>query len=78
MPDLDYKSLESMPSVSDSPEESMPLAPPTEEDAAMSDIPPELRTLGKQLGFDGAKIAALKEFIHACVDASEDGEYDGE
>lgn len=54
-------------------------AMPTDEpesDDADGELTPELRMFARELGFDTpAKALALKNFVHACIEAGEDGAY---
>jgi hypothetical protein len=48
-------------------------------DDADGELTPELRMFASELGFtEPAKMLALKNFVHACLDANEDGAYSAE
>lgn len=57
----DYNKLDSMPSVAEAVDE--PVA------EAGGDLEPELKMLGKQLGFDAAKSKTLWRFVKACQES---------
>lgn len=46
---------------------------------ADGELTPELRMFATELGFtEPAKMLALKNFVHACIEAGEDGAYAAE
>jgi hypothetical protein len=59
-------------------ESSMPMADDMNDDAD-GELTPELRMFASELGFtEPAKMLALKNFVHACIEAGEDDAYSGE
>lgn len=48
-----------------------------ESDDADGEITPELRMFARELGFsEPAKVLALKNFVHSCIEAGAAGAYD--
>lgn len=56
---------------------SLPMADDMNDDPD-GELSPELRMFAREMGLEGPKAIALKNFIHECVRAKEDGEYDVE
>jgi hypothetical protein len=64
---MPYDQLKNSPSVKDDPANSEMSDTASEESDEEKSLPPELKALGKEMGFTPAQSAALKEFVAACA-----------